>query len=76
MVDVRRLVQLALDLWDRSEPEAPPAVAAPAPVVAPEVVPHLEKKPVLAPDQSAPAVPVLGVAAPSSYILLPFSSKM
>ena len=22
MVDVRRLVQLALDLWDRSEPEA------------------------------------------------------
>ena len=61
MVDVRRLVQLALDLWDRSEPEAPPAVAAPAPAVAPVAVPHLEKKPVLAPDQSAPEAPVLGV---------------
>lgn len=52
MVDVRRLVQMALDLWERSEPAA--AAVPPAPVVK-EVV---DAKPLVTPAPTASAPPL------------------
>lgn len=60
MVDVRRLVQLALDLWERSEPSAvpPPQAAVDAKPSAPA--------PILAPVRPIPPQPVALPAAPRS----------
>ena len=87
MVDVRRLVQLALDLWDKSAPSspvapvadavAPVAAAQPSPAVAappiqpPVVLPAPPAAPTLAPPVT-PA-PTLPPVEPLSAALLPQS---
>ncbi|MGF6210918.1 M48 family metallopeptidase [Comamonas sp. 4034] len=77
IADVRRLVQLALDLWDRSEPRAPAEAAAgqggtrpsvpvaPPPVIDRSVVPSLQKVPDLVIPGVQPA-PGAGVETPSA----------
>ncbi len=60
MVDVRRLVQLALDLWDKSTPSAAAPAGAPVPA---SPISDVDKKPTLAPDRRALAAPDLGVVA-------------
>ena len=76
MADVRRLVQLALDLWDRSEPKAPAEAAAPERVEADPslpVAPQADARPVApvpkklpeAPNPPVQIAPVLGVGQPS-----------
>lgn len=57
MVDVRRLVQMALDLWERSEPTAAaPPPSAPPPSVVKEVA---DDQPTVAPAPAAPPLRVL-----------------
>lgn len=53
MVDVRRLVQMALDLWERSEPTAAVRPSPPAPAA----VAVADAQPVLAPAPAAAAPP-------------------
>ena len=67
MVDVRRLVQMALDLWERSEP------AAAAPAAAPVVKEMVDAKPLVAPVPAAsapplrlPVPPVVPIAKPAA----------
>jgi len=60
MVDVRRLVQMALDLWERSEPAA---AAAPVPPPPPAAAAIADARPVSLPD-SAPAAPPLRLPVP------------
>ena len=70
MLDVRRLVQLALDLWDRSEPgggngaEAPNMPAAPRPEQAPTQPP--QRLQLVTPDTrvAPPAKPVVPLVVP------------
>ena len=68
MVDVRRLVQMALDLWERSEPPAAEA-KPPAPALGPAPAPA--SPPAAAPVPVPPPVPVARPAAPEA---LPLSS--
>ena len=78
MVDVRRLVQMALDLWERSEPPAaqakPPAPApGPAPAPAPVSLPAAAPLPVLVPVP-LPVPPPVPVARPAAPVVVPPSS--
>jgi hypothetical protein len=58
MVDVRRLVQLALDLWDRSEPEAAKAEPEkPAPAPAPAALPPVAPAPLQPVKPMPPSAP-------------------
>ncbi len=83
MLEVRRLVQLALDLWDKSEPAPTPSPPSVAPQVAPKTIaptaqlqPIADLKSVEIPVQRAvrapvldatPAVPLADVLAPQAF---------
>lgn len=79
MVDVRRLVQLALDLWDKSAPGAVvpapaatmPPTSAQKPATLPSVDLGIEKNISVIPVQQAPAAPVIGAIQPAAPIPAP-----
>ncbi|GAB2825201.1 SprT family zinc-dependent metalloprotease [Comamonas piscis] len=79
MVDVRRLVQMALDLWERSEPPAAapaqPLVSAPRPAPTPLSLSPAAPAPVAVPVKVPAAVlPPVAVAKPAAPVALPTSS--